>query len=88
MPKQLIIWANKFTKVYNLDFSIQSLHDLSKLSESIYDQAKAFEAQLYAEDNTGTQNQYDKAQLLQHLKALVKGSNAKPNTSPLRPMYP
>ena len=88
MPKQLIIWANKFTKVYNLDFSIQSLHDLSKLSESIYDQAKAFEAQLYAEDNTDTQYQYDKAQLLQHLKALVKESNAKPNTSPLRPMYP
>jgi len=88
MPKHLIIWASKFSKINNLDLSIQSLHDLFKLNKNIYDQAKTFEAQLYAEKNTDTQSQYDKAQLLQHLKTLVKESNGTPNTSPLRPMYP
>jgi|GEM_PF-96613 len=88
MPKHLIIWASKFARTNNLELSIQSLHDLVSLDESIYDLAKAFEAQLYAGKDADTQNQYDKARLLQQLKTLAKESNNTPNTSPLRPMYP
>lgn len=88
MPKHLIIWASKFARFNKLDLAIQSLHDLVGLNESIYAQAKAFEAQLYAGKNTEPQIQYDQALLLQQLKALVKESNHTPNTSALRPMYP
>jgi len=88
MPKHLIIWASTFCKSTNLDLQIQSLHDLSKLNDTIYMQAKAFEAQLYAGKSTSKQNIYDKALLLQHIKVLVKGSNKTADTSSLRPMYP
>jgi hypothetical protein len=88
MPKHLIIWASRFTRDNNLDLSVKSLHDLVSLNEVIYDQAKAFEAQLYAGKNADTQNQYDKALLLQHLKTFVKDKNTTQSTSPLRPMYP
>jgi hypothetical protein len=88
MPKHLILWASKFSESTNLNIPIQGLHDLEKLNETIYIQAKSFEAQLYAEKNTGEQGTYDKALLLQHIKALVKESSQTTSASPLRPMYP
>jgi len=88
MPKHLILWASKFSKSTNLDLQIQNLHDLEKLNEAIYIQAKAFEAELYAGDSSSNQHIYDKTLLLQHLKTLVKGSTKTTDASPLRPMYP
>jgi len=88
MPKHLILWASKFSKSTNLDLQIQNLHDLEKLNETIFIQAKAFEAELYAGESTSNQNIYDKTLLQQHIKTLIKESNKTSNTSPLRPMYP
>jgi len=88
MPKHLILWASKFSKSTNLDLKIQNLHDLEKLNETIFIQAKAFEAELYAGESTSNQNIYDKTLLQQHIKTLIKESNKTSNTSPLRPMYP
>jgi len=88
MPKHLILWASKFSKSTNLDLKIQNLHDLEKLNETIFIQAKAFEAELYAGESTSNQNIYDKTLLQQHIKTLIQESNKTTNTSPLRPMYP
>ncbi|MFT6266051.1 MAG: hypothetical protein ACJAWS_002205, partial [Oleiphilaceae bacterium] len=72
----------------NLGIQIHSLHDIKRLDESIYIQAKSFEAMLYSNDIPNEQNQYNKTLFLQHIKTLAKKNNKTEKTPPLRPMYP
>lgn len=88
MPKHLILWVSKLTESTNLGIQIHSLHDIKRLDESIYIQAKSFEAMLYSNDIPNEQNQYNKTLFLQHIKTLAKKNNKTEKTPPLRPMYP
>jgi hypothetical protein len=88
MPKHLILWVSKLAESINLGIQIHSLHDIKRLDESIYIQAKSFEAMLYSNDIPNEQNQYNKTLFLQHIKTLAKKNNKTEKTPPLRPMYP
>jgi hypothetical protein len=88
MPKHLILWASKLAESTNLGLQVQSLHDLARLDETIYIQAKAFEAKLYSGNNANKHDIYDKNLLLSNIKTLTKDSNRVDKSPPLRPMYP